>query len=209
MPPRDPFSLADYRRRVHESYSAVRSSGDLHDVWRQWRTSRDLLFRSHPQSPLPHADRNNFRGIPYSDYNPTFRIEAALEPTGGISTGIGHSGEGETRFTAVGIISLVQLGIDESLTVYWLEAYGGGLFLPFRDKTSGDTTYGGGRYLLDTVKGADLGGSEGRLVIDFNYAYHPSCAYNSQWSCPLAPEANWLSGPIDAGELLAESASRG
>ncbi len=61
-------------------------------------------------------------------------------------------------------------------------------------------SYGGGRYLLDTVKGADLGGTDGRLVVDFNYAYNPSCAYDPQWSCPLAPPANRLTVPILAGE---------
>ena len=80
--------------------------------------------------------------------------------------------------------------------------YGGGVFLPFRDETNGATTYGAGRYVLDTVKGADLGGADGRLVVDFNYAYHPSCAYDPRWSCPLAPATNRLVGPVEAGERL-------
>ena len=87
-----------------------------------------------------------------------------------------------------------------TLDVYWVAVYGGGVFLPFRDDTSGGEGYGGGRYLLDTVKGADLGGSGGRLVVDFNYAYNPSCAYDPQWSCPLAPPANRLTVPIRTGE---------
>ena len=86
--------------------------------------------------------------------------------------------------------------------VYWLDAYGGGIFLPFADATSGSTTYGGGRYLLDTVKGADLGSAGERLVVDLNYAYHPSCVYSSDWSCPLAPPANRLDVAIAAGERL-------
>ena len=67
-----------------------------------------------------------------------------------------------------------------------------GVFLPFLDETNRSETYGGGRYLLDTIKGADLGREGERLVIDFNYAYNPSCAYNSRWQCPLAPQENWL-----------------
>ena len=67
---------------------------------------------------------------------------------------------------------------------------------------TGRETYGGGRYLLDTVKGADLGFDGPRLVLDFNYAYHPSCAWDSRWSCPLAPPSNWLTEPVRAGELL-------
>jgi hypothetical protein len=86
--------------------------------------------------------------------------------------------------------------------VYWLAGYGGGVFIPFRDATSGTATYGGGRYLWDSVKGADLGSVGDELVLDFNYAYHPSCTYDPQWSCPLAPRDNWLDIPIEAGERL-------
>ena len=84
--------------------------------------------------------------------------------------------------------------------MYWLEGYGGGVFLPFRDATSGRETYGGGRYLLDTVKGADLGAAADGLVLDFNFAYNPSCAYGPQWVCPLAPRANTLDVAVRAGE---------
>jgi hypothetical protein len=84
--------------------------------------------------------------------------------------------------------------------VYWIAVYGGGVFIPFRDATSGHESYGAGRYLLDTIKGADLGGRGERLMLDFNYAYNPSCAYDPRWSCPLAPPANWLPVPIRAGE---------
>lgn len=90
------------------------------------------------------------------------------------------------------------------LGLYWLEGYGGGLFLPFHDDTNGTETYGGGRYLLDTVKGADLGVEDGRLILDFNFAYNPSCAYDSQWSCPLAPPENRLPIALRAGERTAK-----
>src|SRR5229473_1927778 len=74
--------------------------------------------------------------------------------------------------------------------LYWLEGYGGGVFLPFGDRTSGRGTYGGGRYLLDTVKGSYLGGDDRTLVLDFNFAYNPSCSYDPRWACPLTPSAN-------------------
>src|SRR6185295_11201935 len=73
---------------------------------------------------------------------------------------------------------------EVTLHLYWLEGYGGGLFVPFADATSGDETFGAGRYLLDTVKGADLGTEDDRLVFDFNFAYQPSCSYDSRWACP-------------------------
>ena len=75
------------------------------------------------------------------------------------------------------------------------------------DASSGDETYGAGRYLLDTVKGADLGQRDRCLVMDFNFAYHPSCHYDPQWVCPLAPPANRLAVAIDAGELTYPGAS--
>jgi hypothetical protein len=86
----------------------------------------------------------------------------------------------------------------------WLNAYGGGVFVPFRDATNGAATYGGGRYLLDTVKGADLGHNGDAMVLDFNYAYHPSCVHSLQWSCPLAPPGNTLDIEVTAGERLAD-----
>ena len=97
-------------------------------------------------------------------------------------------------------------GVELRLPLLWLDAYGGGLFLPFRDATNGGETYGGGRYLLDQVKGADLGASaDGRLILDFNYAYHPSCAHDPQWTCPLAPAGSVLHLPVRAGELAPQS----
>jgi hypothetical protein len=84
--------------------------------------------------------------------------------------------------------------------------YGGGLFLPFRDATAPAETYGGGRYLVDSVK-MTLGGAlevtpgSDEVVLDFNYAYNPSCAYDARWACPLAPPENRLSMAVRAGEM--------
>ena len=107
--------------------------------------------------------------------------------------------DGVVPFERIGAVQLDGVG---RLDVWWLDSYGGGVFLPLRDGSAGRTTYGGGRYLLDTVKGADLGGTGGRLVVDLNFAYHPSCTYDPRWSCPLAPEGNRLTTPVAAGEQL-------
>jgi uncharacterized protein (DUF1684 family) len=90
------------------------------------------------------------------------------------------------------------------LSLFWLPDYAGGLFLSFRDATNGAETYGGGRYLLDTAKSADLGGDPGAdtLVLDFNFAYQPSCAFDPRWVCPLVPPENHLDLPVRAGERL-------
>jgi hypothetical protein len=106
----------------------------------------------------------------------------------------------------IGWVSFTVGGKRRRLALHWIEGYGGGLFLPFKDLTNirppagQGETYGGGRYLLDTIKGADLGSSADRLVLDFNYAYNPSCAYHPRWACPLAPEENTLPFAVTAGE---------
>ncbi len=108
--------------------------------------------------------------------------------------------DGAIRFARVGRIVLPGLG---GLDVWSLRSYGGGLFLPVKDALAGDRTYGGGRYLLDTVKGADLGTShDGTLVVDLNFAYNPSCAYDPAWTCPLPTAGNVLVGAVPVGELV-------
>ena len=114
--------------------------------------------------------------------------------------------DGAIRFTRVGRIALPDLG---TLDVWSLRSYGGGLFLPVKDALAGDRTYGGGRYVLDTVKGADLGASpDGTLVVDLNFAYNPSCAYDPAWTCPLPAAGNVLAGPVPVGELVPLPTSR-
>ena len=96
------------------------------------------------------------------------------------------------------IVSRVYAGDGRLLAEYATEKR---VFVPVKDASAGSATYGGGRYLLDTVKGADLGGDDGRLILDLHFAYNPSCAYDSKWACPLAPPANRLDVAIRAGEL--------
>jgi uncharacterized protein (DUF1684 family) len=103
--------------------------------------------------------------------------------------------------TQVGVLRFALDGADHELGAYWLDGYAGGLFVPFADSTSGSETYGGGRYAIDTAKGADLGTDAGRVVVDFNFAYAPSCAHDPRWRCPLALPANRLRTPVRAGEM--------
>jgi len=197
----DPLlDLLDYRRRVNQMYQDVRSLRDrdpraAHQLWRE---RRDELFRSHPQSALPPEKRAAFRGLPYREYDSAFVFTAAVQPLPRESYDVDTSTGGVIRFVRFGAVD-TPLG---SLEVLWLDEYSGGVFLPFRDATSGKTTYGGGRYLLDTAKGADLGSSGDTLVLDFNFAYHPSCVYDPKWTCPLAPLSNRLTVAVEAGELV-------
>lgn len=196
----DPLlDLLDYRRRVTEMYDAIRAQRerDPRAAHQRWRETRDDLFRSHPQSALPERERATFRGLPYSRYDPAFAFTAAVRPLPHESYDVDTSTGGVIKFVRFGAVDL-PVG---TLEVLWLDEYSGGVFLPFRDATSGKTTYGGGRYLLDTAKGADLGSIGNELVLDFNFAYHPSCVYDPKWTCPLAPLANRLTAAVEAGEL--------
>jgi len=194
------LELLDWKRRVFGLYAEVRRASDPRSAWQLWRDMRDELFRSHPQTPLPPDARAHFAGVPYFDYDPALRVLAAVEPASREQRQIATSGEEPYSFTRFGRAVFSVHGQGESLDLYWLDGYGGGVYLCFADGTSGTESYGGGRYLLDTVKGSDLGSEDGRLVLDFNFAYNPSCAYDPRWVCPLAPPGNRLSEPIRGGE---------
>jgi uncharacterized protein len=194
----------DWKRRVFFLYEEVRSATDPADAWRRWKAVRDELFARHPQSPLSQAAREDFTGLAYFDHDPAARVDAEVRETEPRTYEIPTSGEGTAyAFTRIAVLGFELGGERYELELYWLEGYGGGLFLPFRDATSGIETYGACRYLLDTVKGADLGtADEGRLVLDFNFAYNPSCSYDPRWVCPLAPPPNRLEVAVRAGERV-------
>ena len=194
----DTLDLLDWKRRILHLYTEIRDAGDPAAAWHRWRETRDELFRSHPQSPLPPQARASFGGVQYFPYDPALRFSAELEAVEPQSLEIPGSGGSRIRFTRFGI---ARFALGE-LELYWLEGYGGGIFLPFGDATNGRETYGAGRYLLDSVKGADLGLENGRLVLDFNFAYNPSCSYDDRWACPLTPPANRLPAEIRGGERM-------
>lgn len=198
--PHDTLTLLDWKRRIFDLYGAVRAHDDRRAAWELWRSTRDELFRTHEQSPLPVDARASFKGVPYFDYDAALRFEVGLVAADEERYEIASSRDGTYAFTRFARAPLPLPSGDVELEIYWLEAYGGGVFVPFRDATSGKTTYGAGRYLLDTVKGADLGDVGGKLVLDFNFAYNPSCSYDPRWDCPLAPPPNWLRVPVEAGE---------
>jgi uncharacterized protein (DUF1684 family) len=196
------LDLLDWKRRVFAAYAEVRIASDPMAAWVRWRQVRNELFSSHPQSPLPTEKRSGFAGLSFFEYDPAARVLAEVVQAEPEHYDIETSGEteGSYGFTRFAVASFELFGDPQQLELYWLDGYGGGLFLSFRDGTSGTETYGAGRYLLDTVKGADLGMDEGRLVLDFNFAYNPSCAYDPKWVCPLVPLPNRLKTPIRAGE---------
>jgi uncharacterized protein (DUF1684 family) len=197
----DALELAHWRRTVAHLYANVGAEDDPAASHALWRIGRDELFRHHPQSPLLPDDPMRATGLPYWPYDPALRFETAVAPPREPATlTIDTASDGRTNMRLVGQVTVAELGI--TLDVWWLAQYAGGLFLPVRDGTAGHGSYGGGRYLLDTAKGADLGGDYDRLVLDFNFLYHPSCRYNPAWECPLAPAGNTTPVPLQAGERM-------
>src|SRR5262245_4177200 len=186
------LDLADWRMRVAQLYlSDVDIPG--------FRRAKDDLFATHPQSPV---FGHEFTGLSYYPVDDSYVVECPLTPAeGGFSFDTGNT-DGVVTYERIAIVG-TPFG---PLTLWWTKAYGGGLFLPLRDGTARTETYGGGRYLTDTMKGTfgrglvPLRGD--RVRLDFNYAYHPSCAYSDRWTCPLAPAENRVSEPIRAGERL-------
>jgi hypothetical protein len=212
--PKATIELADWRRRIADLYAEVRrlAMGDVAAALELWRETRERLYREHPQSPVPPDRRRDFRAHHFPA-DPSLRFEVAFEgsadepgrASGGISMDLPVSAGGTMSFSRIGRVEIPFPTGPRSLGVYWVAGYAGGIFLPFRDATSGDETYAAGRYLLDAAKSADLGGDgeRGTLILDFNFAFQPSCAFDPKWACPLAPPENRLDIPIRAGERLA------
>ncbi|HEU4971804.1 MAG TPA: DUF1684 domain-containing protein [Gaiellaceae bacterium] len=193
------LALLDWKRRIFDLYREVRADDDPARAWNTWRTVRDDLIANHSQSPVDQSRREDVTPS-YFDYDPAARVLARVEPLKLEHAELPMSRDDGTHFTRFGNAVFELHGSQLALGLYWLEAYGGGVFLSFTDETSGDLTYGAGRYLLDTVKGADLGAVDGKLVLDFNFAFNPSCAYDPKWACPLAPPENRLPVAVRAGE---------
>jgi uncharacterized protein (DUF1684 family) len=209
--PADRLTLADWRRRVAALFVEIRAmaASDPEVAHAHWRAAREWLFREHPQSPVPAAQRATFRARHWP-YDARLRWTVPLEadpppdPSAPRLT-LPNSGADTLAFDRIGVIALPFPAGERRLAVYWLRGYAGGLFVPFRDATNGSTTYGAGRYLIDAAKSADLGAdpSTGELIIDANFAYQPSCAFDPRWACPLAPPENHLDLAVEAGERLA------
>jgi hypothetical protein len=220
------LELADWRRSIGSLYAEVRrlAADDPAAALAHWRSARETLYREHPQSPVPASERPAFRARHF-DHEPSFRFEVEVEEPateggtgppglgglgalgglGGLSIELPVSVGGAMAFRRIGSVNVPFAQGNRRLELYWMAGYAGGLFLPFRDATNGTETYGAGRYLLDAAKSADLGPGTGpgSLVLDFNFAFQPSCAFDPKYACPLAPPANRLDIAVRAGERIA------
>jgi hypothetical protein len=191
-------ALWDWRRRVADLFAAVRAHPHPQAAWELWRDTRAALFATHPQTPLDPGGE-----MPaYFDYDPALRFAVDLRPPAIEAPIYMPAGnDGEVKLSPFAQTNGLRAALGAELTLYWVGGYGGGVFLPFLDATSGTETYGGGRYLLDTIKSADHGKTaDGKTILDFNFAYNPSCYYSPRWVCPLAPRSNRLPMPVRGGE---------
>lgn len=199
------LSLVDWRVRVADLYAQVRADDDPARAHATWRAGRDRLLREHQQSPLPAHDPLRETGLPVWDYDAAWRFEVRLDPpvtATDLDPDERDVDTGDDGTLSMRRVARLELPVGGGLDVWSLHQYGGGLFVPVKDATAGSSTYGAGRYLLDTAKGAWLGGSDDTVVVDLNFAYHPSCRYHPRWRCPLAPPGNVLDVEVRAGERL-------
>ena len=179
--------IADWRLRTFALYENVRklsaeSPAEAHSYWRH---QRDLMFATHPASALTVQDKARFSGLKTADYDPIYRFHVPLTKEGaGREMTVETGTDGMVRFVRLGTFDLPEMG---QLAVWKLHGYGGGIFVPY------------------TIKGAFHGvqgaGPDAKFILDFNFAYNPSCAYNEAWACPLAGPSNRLAVEIPAGEL--------
>jgi uncharacterized protein (DUF1684 family) len=196
--------LWDWREKIADLYHEIRSNPDVVSAWQTWCDTRTTMFRSHPQSPIEAADRPMYAGPVVFPYDPALRLSVRLTQTEPERISVATGADGAVSLRSFARTEGLKAKLGGELTLYCIEGYGGGVFLPFVDATSGVESYGGGRYLLDTIKGADLGNVRpgGSLTLDFNFSYFPSCAYSSRYVCPLAPQGNRLNGAVRAGERV-------
>ncbi|MHA7155772.1 DUF1684 domain-containing protein [Arthrobacter sp. TMN-50] len=198
------LQTADWRQQVFDLYARVRDSaqaGSPSSAHALWRAGRDRLFATHPASPLDPTAAASFDGLAVAEYQSDYRFEAVIDDDGvGEEMTVPTGTDGTVTFQRLGTVGLDGVG---RLALWRLASYGGGLFLPLRDGSAGQPsgTYGGGRYVLDTVKGSHLGVVDDRLVIDLNFAYNPSCAYDESWACPLPGADNRVGVELRVGEL--------
>ena len=165
----------------------------------EWRKERDKFFKNHERSPLTPKQKRNFKGLKYYPFNPKYVFSGQIERyifhinnPKYYATFLTNKGTNK-RYLRYGKFHF-KLGGKEYTVEIYKSILSDTLFIPFKDKTNGEETYGGGRYIDAEI----LTGY--KIVSDFNMAYHPSCAYNDKFICVLPPKENMLSIQIQAGE---------
>jgi len=183
------------------------------EAWREelvsYRAQKDEKFEEPHSSPLGPDARRDFDGLEYFEPNPDYRVEATVELDGSDETvTMETSTDGEQLYERAARLRFAvpdQRGEETEQTLVGyrrVDQSEGSLFVPFRDKTTGQQTYPGGRYIelhYDGNLEDDV-----TFTLDFNLAYNPFCAYSGAYECPLPPQENWLDVAIPAGERYEE-----
>ena len=167
------------------------------------RAEKDEFFADHPQSPIPPAQREAFDGLDYFPPDPDRRYVLKLHEHADPETiTVSTTTEGERDYLGWGEFRFAVDGTDCTLQAYKADPDDDRLWVPFRDETNGEETYGAGRYLdLEEAQHE----RDGSWLVDFNQAYNPYCAYSDRYECPLIPMDNWLDVRIEAGEKAYDS----
>lgn len=165
----------------------------------EWRKERDQFLKIHDRSPLPPSDKKKFNGLKYYPFNPQYvfygKIERYIFHINNpryYATFLTNKGT-HKRYIRYGKFHFILDGKDQAIQIY-KSILSDTLFIPFKDKTNEKETYKGGRYIDAEI----LPGY--KMILDFNMAYQPSCAYNDKFVCILPPQENILNIPIRAGE---------
>jgi uncharacterized protein (DUF1684 family) len=197
------YQLADWRLQIQSLYAVLRAFDNAEDAWELWKARRNELFATHPSSPLSSSQKEKFRGVKVFDYDPAMRFEVGIHQKSGPVQYQNIGPDGSAHFQQLGETDGLRPSLGQELAIYWMLGYGGGLFIPFRDASNGKETSKCGRFLVDAIKGADLGMSrDGKLILDFNFCYHPSCVWNERYVSPTAPDGDKFDISILAGERV-------
>jgi uncharacterized protein (DUF1684 family) len=166
---------------------------------KEWRKERDQFLKTHDRSPLLPSDKKIFNGLKYFPFEPQFVFYGKIERfvfhinnPKYYATFLTNKGTNK-RYIRYGKFHFILDGKDQAIEIY-KSILSDTLFIPFQDKTNGKETYEGGRYIDAEVL------PEYKMILDFNMAYQPSCAYNSKFVCVLPPQENILNMAIRAGE---------
>ncbi len=174
---------------------------DVEEWTRQLRESRaekDEFLATHRQSPIPPGEREGFDGLDYFEPDPDLRVTAAVTVHDDPEPVEMEVTDGPAVRYLRAVTFTFDLDGERELHGYRREGEDGPIFVPFRDKTTGQATYEGGRYMELEAEGGLTDGDE--VPVDFNLAYTPFCAFSDSFACPLPPEENWLETTVEAGE---------
>lgn len=176
---------------------SLKNPNNYQTVLENMRQQKDVQFEKSGNSPIPEAKKSSFKGLVYFPADENYRVWATLVPANRNDTLIISTTKNEKMlYFRVGTLNFKLFDYPTSLNAYRSAENPNSLFVPFKDLTTGVSTYGGGRYLEIPYK-------EGQEIeLDFNMAYNPYCVYNEAYSCPIPPKENKMNREILAGEKI-------